>query len=338
MAPSVGTQSASSALPLKILRGKRQKQALPYNSLSMLFSGTERRKSCAANPADTVPKKGPCEGPNNGAPAWNPRLLAVSLRDRASESQLSSKSCCSDNYFSPLPPSTDSLDVAKALSTQNCVSDWLKFPYKNSKRQNWVQGMRRTGTRSNIPILIELAATIFVQGLPEATLTDGFFDMKSWLTSLAAESKLPLWMEVLHTLSDHSGRVPVQESRLVQNICGSAYSVSPDLVSDVGTISTFCTSVTRKYLRQLGGNVRTGMVAANAWRQGQATLAPVNLFKIAQFFIAWIVWNQTKTREAQTALNEAFQRIQESSSSTTDEAGSAIVERFLQMMQESQGP
>lgn len=250
--------------------------------------------------------------------------------------ELESKTCQASSSIAPNVPIPD---LPESVESKEGASSGRPFPCHSSTPVSTDQcdavPRGSGGPRSKIPILIELASTMFVQGLPVPTLTNGFFNMKGWLTSLVTDDMLPLWREAVHTLSNHSRREVSGWTEAAGNTCEMAPSVSAGLLSDDPTISRFCTSVTRKFLQQLGGHVKAGMVTANSWRQGQRNLPPVNLFKLTQFYVAWLLWDETGTDLAQNAADEAIVRIQESSSSTTDEAGSTIVQRLDEMMRAS---
>lgn len=181
---------------------------------------------------------------------------------------------------------------------------------------------RGSGAATRPPIMVEFAATIFANGLGAPARSVGFVDMKGWLCGLVDEGMVARWRDAVWMLSDY-----VRKEKGYVGVDGGG--VCAALCFDVETVRAFCNAVTRKSMEKLPeGIVNDNTISANAWRQDKENSVPINLYKIAMFFAAWFLWNETASQEAKAAVDNAIANVRSSSGTTTDEAGAAIVERL----------
>jgi hypothetical protein len=182
---------------------------------------------------------------------------------------------------------------------------------------------RGRGGTSHAPILVEMAATQFAHGLPAPAATpNGFVDIKGWLRVLVAPAAEALWREAIWTLSAH-----------VRDVEGDGFAgLTADmrLLARPGIVSAFANTVTRAAMAMIPG-MEEQRISPNAWRQARENDTPLNLFKIAYFFVALQLWNETGSQAAKDAADAAIARVRESSGVSVDESGLAIVQRLSEL-------
>jgi hypothetical protein len=110
------------------------------------------------------------------------------------------------------------------------------------------------------PIIVELVARCFSSGLPAVQrFARNSCDIKAWLCMLLAPAQELRWRRAIEDLGADCGSVP-------------------NLLASPDVISWFCECVVRSALRSIGVSEVT--INANVWRQSNADLDALNLYKI----------------------------------------------------------
>jgi hypothetical protein len=111
---------------------------------------------------------------------------------------------------------------------------------------------------------------------------------------------------------------------------GGGPGVDVRLLEEPAVVVAFCAGVTRRALGGVAG-MDENRVSANAWRQSREADTPLNLFKIATFFVAWTLWNEVGSADAKVSVDAAVARVRGSSGANVDESGRAIVVRLSEL-------